>query len=216
MTIRAAFYVDGFNVYHALKRLEQPHLKWLDWHALGTLLIPSRSETLEKVVICTAITTTNPGKQDRHRRYITALESKGVVCLRGHFADEERKCPDCSYTWEKPVEKQGDVNLALSVIDDAHRDNFDHCYLVTADGDQVATAKLLKQRFPAKRLTTLVITGHRHNHAILHVADAKITISENHLERCVFPKLVPGTPAVIRPSEYDPPADWVHPSQRPT
>jgi hypothetical protein len=39
---RAAFYFDGFNLYHALDALRQAHLKWLSLHGLGDLLIPSR------------------------------------------------------------------------------------------------------------------------------------------------------------------------------
>jgi len=82
---------------------------------------------------------------------------------------------------------------------------FDHCYLVTADSDQAATARLLKSNFPQKRLTTVVITGRHHSKAILPHADAKITINVTHLERSLFPKLITGANAVLRPSEYDPP-----------
>ena len=28
--VRAAFYIDGFNLYHAIDRMGQPHLKWLN------------------------------------------------------------------------------------------------------------------------------------------------------------------------------------------
>lgn len=215
MTVRAAFYVDGFNVYHALDNLGQPHLKWLNWSALGKLLIPSRSESLVRTVICTAVKTTDPGKQTRHRLYVSALEQVGVECLKGHFATERRECRDCGSVWEAPVEKQGDVNLAISVLDDAYRDVFDHCYLVTADGDQCATVRLLKARFPDKRVTTVVLTGQSHNFMILNLADAKLTVTENNIERSLFPRFVEGANAVLRPAEYDPPLGWVHPAERP-
>jgi hypothetical protein len=207
MPIRAAFYIDGFNAYHALDGLNKPHLKWLDWVALATLVIPSKSESLVRTVICTAIKSNDALKQARHRRYIAALESKGAHCLRGHFADDPRKCRDCGNEWAAPVEKQGDVNLAISIINDAHRGVFDHCYLVTADGDQAATARMLKSDFPAKQLTSVILPGQRHNKFILSYGAKPMTLNEAHLERSLFPKLIQGAQAILRPTEYDPPGE---------
>lgn len=205
MTIRAAFYIDGFNAYHAIDDLKKQHLKWLSWAAVGQLVIPKKSETLTKVVVCTALKTTDPGKLRRHRSYLAALASEGVVCLCGHFTNESRQCKSCGASWWAPVEKQGDVNLAIAVIADAYDDVFDHCYLVTADSDQAATAKLFKARFPKKKLTTVVVTGRSHSKEILSYADAKMTISVDSMERCLFPAIINGAQAVARPSEYKPP-----------
>ena len=216
MTIRSAFYIDGFNAYHALDRLNQPHLKWLDWDALAKKIIPSRDETLERVVMCTAIKKNDYGKRTRHEFYLSALEQKGVVCLKGHFAKDPRECRDCGYNWDAPVEKQGDVNLAISLIADAFNDKFDHCYLVTADGDQVATARMLRSQFPEKKITSVVIAGQKHNKSLLAECGGNgKTIKESELERALFPKLISGPKAILRPQEYDPPAGWVHPSNRP-
>lgn len=205
MTIRSAFYVDGFNAYHSIDDLQKPYLKWLDWSSVANLLIPKRSEAIVKVAVCTAIKTTDVGKQLRHRAYLKALEGTGVVCLKGHFSKEERTCHSCGSKWWAPVEKQGDVNLAITVIDDAHNDVFDHCYLVTADSDQAATAKMLKARFPGKKLTTVVVTGRQHSKEILGHADAKLVVNENHMQQCLFPALIRGSEAIIRPPEYKPP-----------
>jgi hypothetical protein len=205
MATRAAFYVDGFNVYHSLDDLNKPHFKWLDWWSLGELLIPSESQILVRVAMCTAIKTTDTQKMLRHRAYLKALESKGVDCLRGNFIEEDRYCRQCGHSWGAPVEKQGDVNLAISLIADAHKDIFDHAYLVTADSDQAATARMFKTDFPAKKLTTVVITGRSHSKEILNFADAKITVNASHIERSLFPKLISGSSAILRPVEYDPP-----------
>ena len=205
MAIRAAFYIDGFNAYHTIADLNRPHLKRLDWQALASILIPSKSETLAKVCLCTAVKTNDVQKQLRHRAYLRALEHSGVACLRGHFSNEKRRCKSCGATWQAPVEKQGDINLALAVLSDAYEDAFDHCYLVTADSDQAAAARMLKAKFPQKILTTVVITGRSNSKEILSHADAKITININHLERALFPKLIAGPQAILRPKEYDPP-----------
>lgn len=207
MLIRAAFYIDGFNAYHALDALHAQHLKWLNWWSLAQTLIPSKTYELVKVVLCTAIRTDDAGKQVRHRRYIRALQSAGVMCLQGHFSNEPRHCRSCGDTWQAPVEKQGDVNLALSILQDAYEDVFDHCYLVTTDGDQVSSVKKIKERFPDKKITTVVITGRSHNKILLSEAHDKITISRNNLERSLFPKLIEGPNAILRPPEYDPPGN---------
>ena len=109
MPERAALYVDGFNLYHAIDDLGQNHLKWLNMWALGELIIPSKSQTLVKVTWCTAIRTDDVPKMLRHREYIRALEGTGVTCLQGHFARETRDCRACGVQWHAPVEKQGDV-----------------------------------------------------------------------------------------------------------
>jgi hypothetical protein len=220
MPENAALYVDGFNLFHAIDGLKKNYLKWLDLWSLGELIIPSRSQRLRRVVYCTAIRNDDQQKMLRHREYIKALETRGVECLRGHFSTENASCRKCGTSWEKQVEKQGDVNLALSLLDDAYRNVFDHAYLLTSDGDQCATVRLLKQRFPDKKLTTVAPPGRAHNKMIFEIADAKITITENHLERSMFLGPVVMTPdqrsvAARRPKEYNPPPGWVDPACRP-
>ena len=75
--MRAAFYIDGFNLYHPINDLNQPHLKWLNLWDLGQLLIPPQSETLVRVVFGTAIVTQDYNKIARHQQYMKALEIVG-------------------------------------------------------------------------------------------------------------------------------------------
>jgi NYN domain len=211
--LRAALYVDGFNLYHAIEDLGQNHLKWLDMSALGRLLIPKQTQTLVRVVWCTAVRTDNPQKMLRHREYIRALKGTGVTCLEGHFAGEDRNCRSCGNTWKAPVEKQGDVNLAITMLDDAHCDLFDHAYLLTSDSDQAATVRLLKERFPGKPVTTVCAPGRSHCKEIIALTPLKIALSAAHLERCLFPKhlVVDGKPIANRHPSYDPPKGWKAP-----
>lgn len=202
VVIRSAFYVDGFNVYHALDRLGQPHLKWLDWRALATTLIAPKTETISRIAICTAVRTDDLGKQLRHRAYLKALRARQIHCLTGHFAREKRNCKRCGNAWHAPVEKQGDVNLAIAVIDDAHRDIFDRAYIVTADGDQAATIGLLQSRFPEKDIVSVILPGQNHNQAILDRGARPRKLRVAQLSRSLLPETIAG---VTRPAEYDPP-----------
>lgn len=204
MPIRAAVYFDGFNMYHALDALQQPMLKWLDLWALSESIV-GKDRELARVVTCTAVITDDTDKLLRHRAYINALTARGVHCLKGHFAEDKRVCRNCGDERSVRVEKQGDVNLALAVIDDAHRDIFDHCFLVTADGDQAATARLFKERFPEKKLYSVAPPGKQHNKMLLSLSDGHCVIKAADLQLWLLPPSIQlGDKLIRRPSSYDP------------
>lgn len=208
MTIRAGLYIDGFNLYHPIDELQKPYLKWLDMTALGNLLIPSKTEDLVRVVWCSAVKPGDVPKMLRHREYIRVLQGTGVHVLQGDFIHEDRNCKDCGRQWKAPVEKQSDVNLAITLIDDAHTNTIDHAYLITSDSDQAAACALYRARFPEKLLTTICPPGRSHSQEILKHATGKIALTEKHLERCLFPKTVIVNGAVVgnRDPSYDPPS----------
>lgn len=202
---RAALYVDGFNLYHAIDELKRPYLKWVDIKALARVIAP-RSEVVRKVVWCTAFRPAARSKLVRHQLYLAALETQGVVCRTGHFVIHADGCNACGHMWQVSTEKQGDVNLALSVLDDAHENRFDVCYLMTTDGDHAATARWLKQRFPQKKLVSVAPPGRGHNRHVLAWADAQVSLTPDHLEKALLPEMLNGPEGVIqRPASYTPP-----------
>ncbi|WP_309086419.1 NYN domain-containing protein [Chelativorans sp.] len=216
MTIRSALYVDGFNLYHAVKDLNEPFLKWCNLWRLGEIIIPSKSEKLVKVVFCSAYYPGDQAKRWRHDQLMNALHIAGVECVLGHYIHEEWVCRECSSPWQKPTEKASDLNLGLSLITDAWNDVFDRAYLLTADSDQTATARFLHESFPKKSLITVAPPGRNFSANIERFAAGRIALSREHLERSVFPATVLGTnmPHGRRPREYDPPAGWIHPDHR--
>lgn len=217
MTKRAALYVDGFNLYHAVKDLNEQFLKWCNLWRLGELIIPAKTEKLVKVVFCTAYYPGDSKKRWRHDQFMNALRIAGVDCVLGHYIHEEWECRHCSVPWEKPTEKASDLNLGLSLITDAWNDVFDHAYLLTADSDQAATARFLKETIKGKSLTTVAPPGRNFSANIEKYSDGRILLTRDHFERCVFPATllgVNGLPHAKRPTEYAPPAGWVHPDQR--
>ncbi len=153
--IRAALYIDGFNLYHSVNDLGESFLKWCNFWKLGESIIPRQSEELVRVVFCTAYYPGDHSKKIRHERLVRALKLVGVETVLGHFSHEDAKCRDCGSIWQKPTEKATDINLALSVYDDAVQDVMDTAYLLTADTDQAATAKLFAKRFPGKKLVSV-------------------------------------------------------------
>jgi hypothetical protein len=201
--------------------LGQPHLKWLNLADLGNRVIPRERERLVKVRWFTAIQPrADEGKKKRHREYITALRYYNVAVHEGHFAFDIVDCYNCSHQWEKPQEKETDVSIGVHLIDDAHKDVFDVAYLLTADSDQGATARMMKERFPKKRLISVVPPGMEASKAIMSHTPHKLKLPVEFLEDCLLPHHAltgpKGNESVVfrRPPEYDPPPGWLPPKER--
>lgn len=216
MRERAALYVDGFNLYHSIKDLNEPFLKWCNLWALGELIIPKNSQVLVRVVFCTAYYPGDQKKRWRHDQYRNALEVAGVECVFGHYIMEPKQCGNCGDTWEKPSEKETDINVALTLMNDAWQDKYDVAYLLTADSDQAATARAFSEAFPQRKLITVAPPDRNFSASIVKYAHGKIALTKDHLERCLFPPLVFKDGKMgRRPKEYEPPAGWVRPQDRP-
>lgn len=217
MIKRAALVVDGFNLYHSIKDLDKPFLKWLNLWRLGEIIIPSETEKLVSVDFCTAIYPGDFQKRIRHDVYNRALEISGVNVINGHFTNEEKQCPNCNWVWQKPTEKQSDINVALSIFDGARCDLFDHGYLLSADSDQAATVSWFNKAFPEKELTLVIPPMRNGSKKIRDTGQQKkIQLRPSHIERSLFRESVSdATTTVNRPREYDPIGGYVHWDDRP-
>jgi hypothetical protein len=81
--IRVSAFIDGFNLYHALKRMREPHLLWVDlWKLSHAQLV--KSQSLRAVYYFSAFANWLPQEKARHKEYVAALESSGVVPVMGH------------------------------------------------------------------------------------------------------------------------------------
>jgi len=108
---------------------------------------------LTKASFFTAVLRWNKEKQQRHRNFIAACEAVGVSVVESTFKKTRRHCWQFERRCKFDGEKQTDVSFALSVISDAYEDGYDRAILLTADSDQVPTAKFLRDRFPQKQIT---------------------------------------------------------------
>ena len=206
VSLRAAVYIDGFNLYHAIDDLNEPHLKWVNYDALSRRII-RRGEQLARVVWCTAVNTKNHEKMLRWREFRKAQLSVGVVCAQGHFTEEPRRCHQ-GHDYLHPTEKEGDVNLAINLISDAHLDRFDVAYLITADSDQVATARMFRERFAGKQIISVAPPGRAHSKEIIHWVDDTRVIDRETVAKCLFsgPTIISGGELKAkRPAPYSPP-----------
>lgn len=201
-------FIDGFNLYHAIRNLKRPHLKWVDLWELASVFIRKRSQTLEDVYYFSAYATWLPGPFSRHRAYVGAQRSVGVNVVLGQFKEKDRECPSCGHRWKGHEEKETDVNIAAAMILLAAKDAYDHAFLVTQDSDLAPVVSLIVSQLD-KPVTVITPPHRKHSTKLIQAATNKAKITVPHLERCLFPQKVydaGGNLVATRPTDYDPPA----------
>lgn len=205
---RVICFVDGFNLYHALDAIKQPHLKWLNLRLLLSRLTRTKSQIITQILFFSAYPTWKPASFHRHRLYISALSSTGVTPVLGQFKKKPKQCLKCGAKWTSHEEKETDVNIALALLDLAYKDLFDHAFLLSRDSDLAPAVHKLKQNFPEKKITILAPYNYRHSSELIQAADLHKIINLTHLSTSLFPEDIydaGGNFVVKRPIEYMPP-----------
>lgn len=159
MAIRTVAFVDGFNLYHALRGLGENHLKWLDLRRLLLHFTPAPQLELSRVLYFSAYATWLPEAYARHRAYVAALEATAVEVVLGKFKVKERSCKYCQRSWTGHEEKETDVNVALHLLEQAYSDAFDRAFLVSADSDLAPAVRAVRRLFPEKEVRILTPPG---------------------------------------------------------
>ena len=181
---RAIAYIDGFNLYHAIDALKQPHLKWLDLWALSASLA-REGEALVGVYYFSAYPTWKPESEQRHRVYVRALMARGVTCQMGHFKRKDKRCNTCGATWTGHEEKETDVHMGARIVADAYEDRFDRAIVITADSDLLPAIKIVRVAFPAKEVF-VAAPPKRMAHA--RGLQPKLEITQGRLAKCRLPE----------------------------
>jgi uncharacterized LabA/DUF88 family protein len=206
---RVACYVDGFNLYHAISDLNKPHLKWLNIKALAESLCRN-DETLVKVAYFSAYATWLPGPYARHRQFVNALKASGVQCHMARFSEKTAKCRNCGDVWKTHEEKETDVHISLTLLEDAIDDAFDRAILISADGDHVPAVRRIRSRLPTKQIFLAAPPGRRGKARELQkVCTSGMEITAGRIARCLLPENVLDAAGVVvatRPPSYAPPA----------
>lgn len=214
---RVAVYIDGFNLYHAIKDLQKPHLKWLNVRRLADLLIKQKSQKIEFVRYFSAYgnhfsNTNQVHRLTRHRDYVKALEAKGVDPHMGNFAKRDMHYSSAggSYyraKWRRYEEKQTDVGIAVHLINDAHKDRFDRALIVSLDTDMLPAFKIMQSEFPDKPVICVAPPSRAHHRDIQNIGIGLANIKASQLEKALFGARVMSDGAIVarRPKAYDPP-----------
>ena len=159
---KVTFIVDGFNLYHTLKRAHKPpHNKasrWLDLTTLCSHCLPiiGKETKLSGVYYISALAShlkrTNPGVTVRHQNYIRCLEDSGVTVRLNRFKKKSVWCHNCQTKILKHEEKETDVMLATTLFELFYTNVCDTAVLVTGDTDLAPAITTGKRLFPDKRI----------------------------------------------------------------
>ncbi len=205
--IRSSFFIDGFNLYHALKRLNAPHLKWVDLNQLMQQQIAPKTERIQSVFYFSAFAHWLPNEAARHREYVNALSATGVSIVMGHFKSKPRHCLKCGTGWTQHEEKETDVNIALYILNEAYQDHFDRAYIVSRDSDLKPAIDMIGRYFPNKQVFVIAPPHLGHSNDLLRSAHGKKRITMAQIERCLFPAEIKdafGKVVATRPLAYAP------------
>ena len=156
MPVRTIVYIDGFNLYHAVDDLNEPHLKWVNLWSLSEKLLRA-GQKLGAVKYFTAYATWRPESYRRHQRYVAALEACGVTPIIGRFKRKTVRChAKCGRTYVTHEEKETDVNIGAHLIADALKDRFDRALVISADTDLNAAIALARSEATSKRIDLVI------------------------------------------------------------
>ncbi len=205
---RVISFIDGFNLYHAINNLDRPELNWVNLKSLSQVYLKNKSEELINVFYFSALAEhMNESVQKRQCAYLKALELNGVKPILGHFKKKVRKCSRCQYNWIGHEEKETDVNIALFLLDLAYQNEFDRAIVISNDSDIAPAIRMIRKRFPEKRVTTAVPPLYFHSNELINASSDKTKVRIEHLERCLLPLVVYDPSRLIsvsRPAEYMP------------
>ncbi|CAN0157443.1 unnamed protein product [Phaeothamnion confervicola] len=185
-------YVDGFNLYYALKRMQWRHLYWLDLEALCESLKPSGS-SLAFVNYYTSRskeTARNRGISNRQQLYWRALRTRPKINLiEGKILPRSSQCEaTCKEGFSRYQEKETDVKLGIDIVRDALKGRVQGIILITADTDQVPTLRLLQEETPnVNRRLCLPPSTQKFPMELTNLAHKPFTgLTEAHLSPYVF------------------------------
>ncbi len=206
--IRTVAFVDGFNLYHAVRDLGRSELKWLDLRRLLLAFAPAPQYDLDRVLYFTAFATWKKAEWARHRAYVEALRASGVEVVLSVFKQKPRRCPSCGFSWNSHEEKETDVSIACQLVDLAYRGGYDRALVVSGDSDLTPAVALVRARFPTKQVKILTPPGRPSTGGLVKASGQPASkIRRIHVERSLLPRQVldtAGTVVAVRPVEYDP------------
>lgn len=205
---RVACFIDGFNLYHAIADLGESHLKWVNLWSLSEQFVLGKGQRLCHVYYFSAYADWLPGKKRRHEAYVAALRAVGVTPIMGKFKKKHRRCPGCSNQWLSHEEKETDVNIALTLLNEAYKGTYDRALVISRDSDLVPAIQMVRSVFPNKSVCIIAPPNRGHGTELIDAAVDKAKIRKRTLSQCLLPEFVrdgDGRIMARRPRKYDPP-----------
>lgn len=199
---RVAAYIDGFNLYFGLHERGRRYL-WLDLEALTQSLLRPHQQ-LVAVRYFTARVRNDPPAEQRQQTYLDALAVRsGVLDIRqGRFQQKSKSCRACSACWQEYEEKESDVSLAVSLLEDGIGNIYDTALIVSADSDMSPAIHAIRRLRPGVRVIA-AFPPRRRSSALGGLCDVTMQIGMAKIRQSQLPDRVQSGSLI-----YDRPAHW--------
>lgn len=187
---QVSLYVDGYNFYYSTRNhykagqdrrgYSLSGLCWCDFRALiernGWLRL---DEQLTAIKYFTAPVTesvdnpSRPGEPGRQHLWLSALQTvRGLEIIEGFHRRHEGTAPGRE-------EKQTDVNLAVELVLDALRGQFDRAIVLSGDTDEIPAVLAVACRMARKRdVQVLLPVGQNKEAYTAHLLKMKVQLRE--------------------------------------
>lgn len=188
---RVKAYIDGFNLYHGLREKYGRRYHWLDLEALVTKLLRP-SQTLYEIDYFTARVRQQPTSEQRQATYLNALTVTcgAVRVVEGRFQQKTRECRQCHRSWVDHEEKETDVSIAVTLLEDGVNDVFDVALLISADSDLCPAVRALGRLYPKKRVVAAFPPARNSGDLRQAVNGAAFTIGHAKIRNSLLPSTV--------------------------
>lgn len=206
--MRTNIYIDGFNFYYLA--VKGTPYKWLDFKVLFTQLLGPKHNILA-IKYYTAIVSgiKDPQQPVRQNIYLNALQAyiKEFSVYFGSFSTTNKKMPLVQpfnnikfANVIKTEEKGSDVNLAVHLVNDAWKNNYDCAVIVSNDSDLYEAMRIVKDELN-KKVGLIILPGGHPSVTLLKCATFKKAIRENLLKSSQLPNQIPNT-NIYKPANW--------------
>jgi uncharacterized LabA/DUF88 family protein len=184
---RVIAYVDGFNLYHGMHERFRRTYNWLDVEGLARQLV-RRDERLVGVRYFTARVRRGRGGRLRQNRYLEALAAHCplVKIVEGRFQEKTITCLSCRSRWVTYEEKESDVNMAITIVEDGARNRYDTALIVSADSDLSPAIRAVRRLRPESCLVA-AFPPRRHSDELSRHVDRTVHVDRTMLRRAQLP-----------------------------
>lgn len=203
---RVISYIDGFNLYFGLRAKGWRKYYWLNLVSLSQALLKPDQQFFHCHYFTARIRTNAGQSQDAHRQsiWLDALGTLPELSIHyGHYLPKQIECKSCGASWTTHEEKMTDVNIAAQLLTDAYEDRFDVALVISGDSDLTTPIRLLKARFPRKRII-VVFPPARRSAELMKTAHGSMILGEDKLRHNLLPETITtasGYP-LVRPQQW--------------
>lgn len=193
--MKTIVYIDGFNFYYlALKRSKY---KWLDFKSLFEKLLSQNEIIKIKYFTANVSGKYDQGKPKRQQNYLNALKAyiPEIEIIKGYFQTNEVEMPLVQNPRKrvnvfKTEEKCTDVNLAVHLVNDGWKKEYECAVILSNDGDLSEAMRIVHDEL---NLCIGLVTPDkvRTSQSLMQYSTFRKRIRSNILRNSQLPNIIP-------------------------